>query len=496
MAINPYDKIAAAKVLLAREYPYFATAVASVHQIKTDAVPSMAVDEFWRLYWSPEFVDSITVEEAAGVVLHEIIHLLRGHPDRCRALHGDNEKLAKLTNIAADMAVNQDVRSDGLMKLPFDPVYPESRGLPGGLTLEEYFGTLRGQYEDAEAEEQKNENGKAAGDGDGDGKGSGGGEKNNADEKQEDSGESGDDESDGDDGEDDGASSGSASQGDDENGEQGGKGGSSGQENAKADPVGNGGGGSAGDGFRKPWELPPPDGTDETPGIGKEEASILRAATQEAMRQAGNAPGSWRRWAEPPEKVVNIRSKVRSALARGVQSYRAGCSEFTFARPRRRSEAYAPLILPGSYTRRLAVDIIIDTSGSIGDSELSLALAGVHDVSREFDCEVFAADTRIVSATKVFEGGSVTAVRQNLGGGGGTDMASAIMALDNDRSPYAEAMRPAVKRGRRRPDVIICITDGYTGWPQHRTRAKLFVVLVMNNRWSSAPGWATTINAF
>ncbi|HDH5422577.1 TPA: hypothetical protein PIH69_003010, partial [Staphylococcus aureus] len=50
----------------------------------------------------------------------------------------------------------------------------------------------------------------------------------------------------------------------------------------------------------------------------------------------------------------------------------------------------------------------------------------------------------------------------------------------------AEALRPA-------PDVIVCVTDGGTPWPEKPTRARLIVVLTRPNFADRVPSWARVL---
>ncbi|MEV0413557.1 VWA-like domain-containing protein [Streptomyces sp. NPDC050448] len=136
------DKLFAARLHAARVRPYLATALFALHTVESRRVPTMAVDRHWRCYVSPSFVDRTTVEELAGVWVHEVSHLLRDHHGRGdrvareRGLHGPGERLRM--NIAADFEINDDVFGDGLVR-PEGAVDPASVGLPEGQLMEDYL---------------------------------------------------------------------------------------------------------------------------------------------------------------------------------------------------------------------------------------------------------------------------------------------------------------------------------------------------------------------
>ncbi|MGP4046183.1 vWA domain-containing protein [Streptomyces sp. 2A115] len=140
------DKLFAARLHAARVRPYLATALFALHTVESRHVPTMAVDQHWRCYVSPSFVDRTPVEELAGVWVHEVSHLLRDHHGRSdrvarqRGLTGPGERLRM--NIAADMEINDDAFGDGLLR-PEGAVRPQTLGLSQGELMEDYLRQFR-----------------------------------------------------------------------------------------------------------------------------------------------------------------------------------------------------------------------------------------------------------------------------------------------------------------------------------------------------------------
>lgn len=136
------DKLFAARLYAARVRPYLATALFALHTVESRHVPTMAVDRHWRCYVSPGFVDRMTVEDLAGVWVHEVSHLLRDHHGRSdrvareRGLTGPGERLRM--NIAADFEINDDAYGDGLVT-PAGAIRPQALGLPEGNLMEDYL---------------------------------------------------------------------------------------------------------------------------------------------------------------------------------------------------------------------------------------------------------------------------------------------------------------------------------------------------------------------
>ncbi|MGW7629538.1 vWA domain-containing protein [Streptomyces sp. FW42] len=106
----------------------------------------MAVDRYWRCYASPTFVAATSLEELAGVWVHEVSHLLGDHHGRgdrvarARGIDGPGERLRM--NIAADCEINDDVYGDGLPQ-PEDVVLPGALGLESGLLMEDHLCRFR-----------------------------------------------------------------------------------------------------------------------------------------------------------------------------------------------------------------------------------------------------------------------------------------------------------------------------------------------------------------
>ncbi|MEV5608891.1 VWA-like domain-containing protein [Streptomyces sp. NPDC052225] len=136
------EKLLAARLHAVKVRPYLADALFALHVIEDHAVPTMGVDVHWRCYVSPGFVARMTVEDLAGVWVHEVSHLLRDHHGRSERHareheeFGPGERLRR--NIAADFEINDDIYGDGL-PLPLGAALPSMLRLPDGLLMEEYL---------------------------------------------------------------------------------------------------------------------------------------------------------------------------------------------------------------------------------------------------------------------------------------------------------------------------------------------------------------------
>ena len=90
------------------------------------AVPGLgtfASDAKWRFYYDPTCVMKWTVDQVAGAILHEVGHCVRAHADRFGSMNQPSN-LARIYNIAGDVLINGDLRSDDI-ELPEGCVYVE-----------------------------------------------------------------------------------------------------------------------------------------------------------------------------------------------------------------------------------------------------------------------------------------------------------------------------------------------------------------------------------
>lgn len=187
----------------------------------------------------------------------------------------------------------------------------------------------------------------------------------------------------------------------------------------------------------------------------------------------GDAPAGVRRWAAqvlaPP---VVPWSRVLSASVRRAVEDRAGRVNYSYRRPSRRR--VPGLILPGMVEPKLAVSVVVDTSGSMSEDDLSAAMSETCGVLRSVGVQSIRFVTCDAATTVPVDVADPR--RVELIGGGGTDMRVGIEAV--------EAARPA-------PDVVIVMTDGDTPWPDRPIRAALVCVVIGGHR--SGPEWARTV---
>lgn len=501
-------RLVAGRALAAQNYPYFSVALYAMKPVRTNQLPTLAVDKWWRVYWNPSFVLSLTTAELSGVWIHELQHLLRDHNARFEDML-EPQRRQKAFNRAADAAINGDLRAERV-PLPVDPspVYPEH--IPDGklgMTAEQFFKLLCAQEEesgqcascgeplDSNEPSQSGESSPDSTSGSGDS-----GEPDGAESSSESTGGGSSDESE----PGDSNGEGGGSEGTDPSEGQGsdGDGGGQGQgQSTNAGPSSTSGphtcspsqgqdcGSGAGGGPRS-WDLPR---SDDDGSVDPGRANLIRNQVAREIRDhiagRGTVPGGWQRWADDVlQPQYDWRRDLESAIRHDAAAV-AGKRDYTYQRPSRRTGGNPHLILPiMRQPRPPRCRIVVDTSGSVADKMLSQALAETSSILRRLSLGgnpsvgVIACDAAAAEMQSVKNAKSIT-----LSGGGGTDMRVGIRVAATETP---------------RADIIIVMTDGGTPWPKEvpveNPRAKYIAMILLprgqgNREKLAAPEWMKTV---
>lgn len=248
--------------------------------------------------------------------------------------------------------------------------------------------------------------------------------------------------------------------------------------------------GSGSHGVEMPWEKGAPGGVDEkgkrTPaGMGSAEAEALRKEVakdiqEAAARNPGSVPGYLQRWAKRELRPPTVPwEKELSALIHSAMSLARGCVDYSYALPNRRGN-FCGVIMPALVRPLPQAAVVIDTSGSMSESDLVDALSETRGVIRacgQHQVPVYCCDAAVSEVQKVRDVKNI-----QLNGGSGTDMGVGIEQAAGD--------------GHR---VVICLTDGCTPWPSEAPRGVQLVVALIGSRVSrqqvraGVPKWAKAV---
>jgi predicted metal-dependent peptidase len=102
-------------IRLIQTSPFYASLLAQMRKIEVTGdlakqIPTEAVSvENGRVnfYYNPQFLETLTVDEAVGVLTHECNHLIYGH---CTRMKEEFKENAQLANIAADLNANRNIQ--------------------------------------------------------------------------------------------------------------------------------------------------------------------------------------------------------------------------------------------------------------------------------------------------------------------------------------------------------------------------------------------------
>lgn len=451
---DPQEVFSAARLIARQKAPYFRAVLLGLAPVEVPGLGTIGVTDHGVLMIDWEFIRLLTPEECAGLLIHEVMHVVLDHVRRSRRAGRD----PRMGNQADDLSINPAIQDMG-MQLPggaLKGLFPEAFGFKRGLSSDEYYDLLRTQ----QAQKPKQGRGQKGRSGQGDGGAGGEGEP---EEPNDESGEGG-------------------SGGDDDH-ERPGAG-------SKAPPgasspgqkpiVGQGHCGSCAN-----HPLPnEPNGKAEASrpqsDIDRMVRQVAEAVREQAARARGTVPGMMQRWAAevlaPPEIPWQQELAV---LARAACAWRDGAVQHRYDAPSRRQAGigFGPgkPVLPRLRMPVPTVAIIADTSGSMGPAELMEAARETNGILRAIGADVVlcTCDAAVTGVTKVK---TIHEMCARLKGGGGTDMRPAFDAIVKERPS---------------PDVIVCITDGHVGdgFPSAPIRGKKVIIVLVGN---GAPDIANT----
>lgn len=458
-------RLNAARVIASEKQPYLSTAIFAMAAVKVEGLGTFASDAKWRLYFDPEKLMEWPVDQLAGVILHEVGHCIRGHANRFETL-GEPTGNAKIFNIAGDSLINIDLRDEHIA-LPEGAVYIDTLQQQGiaverEMSAEQIYHLIKEKAEEnCTCTPDPSDKGDTTSDSGPEGEG---GNKDSSQDTDSSDSEPKQDE-------------GNAQEDSPEN--QEGKGSEPCPVHKPAWDCG-----SAADGVPREYEK---EGDKVDGGVDAERGDLIRQQVAVDIAQhaknRGNVPAGLERWAkELLDPTVDWRRELASIVRRSFAQV-AGLRDYTYQRPSRRDSSMRSqgqgVILPAMrQPNPPKVAIVIDTSGSMSEDELTYALSETQGVLRSLGssgrniqvitCDAQAHSSKVNSISKV-----------NLEGGGGTDM----------RVGIEEAMSNGSK-----PDVVIVLTDGFTPWPDEPLKGATLIAGLTDERSSSdVPEWARAV---
>jgi predicted metal-dependent peptidase len=500
-------KIAKAKRRAAEWMPFLQSFFQPMRCSPSQSVPTAGVDQYGRMYYNVEFINKLSVDVLAYIILHECLHCVLSHCKRTKRMEPNlTPHKAWLANIAQDLCIQQALlkqignhEPDNIIRIQEWTHIP---GITPGRTSEQYYEALL-KWTKEKDEEREKEKGRTPGDSESD--------EESDDESMEDCDETdrdGDDSETTDDAEDgDSEQDGGDSESD---GDQRGGSGDEGESDSESDGDSESGGSGSG----SPSESEA--GSSGTPDVPENYQFPTSGEVLNPADAGSNSDGVEKEWEEDPtvSDIANVEHKLRqveeeldelaphkgSGAGQIRQALKArlrplpdpfdqlkhvvsraiaapqGVPQLTYQKWPRRS-------LPGKArlrgVQRLQPEatILLDTSGSmescsVKDKALAIVAKGV---SRLQNPRVVCCDGAVQSAKRVSN-----MSRFSWDGGGGTDMVQGLIYTDKTY----------------KPDTIVIITDGITDWPKTPTKAKVICALCRPEWASRVPKWITTVHLY
>lgn len=411
-------------------HPYDGDAIASMIPVQGD-VGTCAVDKYWRCYYDVKFLSTLSVNQAAGVVLHEVYHLLDRHAERAELLGinkdmEDPELHFQAWNLACDASINERLLNEGV-ELPDGKVTPDSIHSDPGKTPEQYYRHILKMIQDGKIKVVRIPSGGV----------SMGGIPNEPCSGKNGSGADG-------------------RQRDYEHGE----------------PDGSKG--------KEAGERPDKEGPGNPDGIDKNQADEIRQSVANARREHQKSRGSHGGNFESTidsmiEPLIDPKSAFMAKLRRSCTETVGG----VYPTYKRMSKKRIPgILLPAKMDKVPNITVIVDTSGSMYGQDLELCLGLINKVMRTLNIRNglnvvtgdTSAKTRKIICSKMGQ--------LPICGGGGTDMGKIIVEVA-DQKP--------------KPEMIIVATDGYTPWPKQDVGVPTFACLTQSGCEDGIPDWIKTV---
>lgn len=384
-----------AKSRLLMTAPFFGFALLRYPIEFTSRIPT-ACTNGKRISWNPDFSKDLPPKEIEAILAHEVLHILLMHPLRMK---GKNHALA---NQAADYVINDVLRENGFtlaegLDWRHVPALHSVFKANPTPSLERVYDALN---KPEPPTEEKSEPEQGDGDGDGDGE-----SDQNQNEEQGNGGESGE-------------------------GESPTPGNEPGEQPAKP---------------RQPTsigEIEEPTGDDGQP-LDANEAKKLENEIRSGLFQAADAAKKIGKEPGGMQRIINDALFPKRPVKELLQEFLSKSKEAdsSWSRPNRRhihNGMYLPSAQDDDQLNHLIV--AVDTSGSIGETELSQFAGFIHSCAAEIQIEkitVLYCDTHI-NHVDIFENGEPVKLAPH--GGGGTDFSPPFFWIDQNEEETPDCM--------------------------------------------------------
>ncbi|TNG00689.1 MAG: hypothetical protein EP297_03375 [Gammaproteobacteria bacterium] len=395
-------KLSAARTRLILDKPFLGALVLRLPVIEAGDWCKTTATDAKTFYYNKEYIEALTLDQTQFILAHEALHCALLH--FARRQHREKHKW----DLACDFAINPLLISDGL-KPPANALIMKEYE---GMTAEEIYPLIDDQLDQEPMDQHLFD---PDDDSDSDGKDSG--DHSGLDEKkyrdQQSSSDSGSDQQ--------------------RSGSTAGEG--SGEQSQDNDS-------SSGQGKLQPLPL----NENEKAQLSVQWQQRLAGAAQTAM-QAGKLGGSIARMVD---HLLQPQLPWRMLLARYMTSIAR--DDYNFMRPSTRRES-SGAVFPSLRSSQIDLLVLIDTSGSITDSEIDEFISEVNAIKGQIRARItlHACDSEIsAEGPWTYEAWEEIELPENIHGGGGTDFCPAF---------------DWISTRDRQPDLVVYFTDAQGRFP-------------------------------
>lgn len=404
-ANDPATKLAAARTRLILDKPFLGALVLRLPMIEAGPWCKTTATDMKNFYYNPAYIDKLSLSQTEFILAHEALHCALTHFVR------RGHRIQRKWDLACDFAINPILMNDGLQPPPEAVVLNQF----DNMSAEEIYPCLDDNLDSETLDQHLYDN-------DAEGSQSGKSQEPPPEDTQRDKKDKPTD-------------SGGAQPKDQPQQGQG--------SGAKPNPQQGQSGQKSGEDEQN-GELPVPLTSQEREELAQKWQQYLASAAQQAQ-QAGKLGGAMARmvdaWLEP-------KLPWRSLLAHYF--FDQARNDYNYMRPSRRE---GDMILPSLKSSQCDLVVAIDTSGSIGEEELSEFLSEINAIKGALPVRItlLACDAKLAEdGPWVFEPWEEFRLPRAFQGGGGTDFAPVFEWVEQENL---------------RPDALVYFTDADADFP-------------------------------
>lgn len=452
------DKISQVRIKAFKEFPFFSYILEHIRIFISKEVPTAGIDGMGKMYINEEFFGKLTLQQQLGTIVHEIMHVALDHAVRGKGRPATVNG-ARVINIAADISIN-DMLVKNKITIPECGIIPANDEVTVfGITIqnipdksmEDIYNELCGQLQEKYGD--SSEDGEGEGEGEGNEEGDGSGSSSQPPSKK-------------------GKGSGGKKFKATDFGDEEGKGFDS---HDQWDKKGNSEGESdKGDGAGDKTGQKPDFSKNREP---KDWGKIISEAYAHAKLRGNEPAGFERMFEDLTTPKLDWRRILHNAVENKI------FSELSYRRPNKRYLSH-DIYQPTFFGEKITILASIDTSGSMGQRELTEVVSELVGISRTFDeveFRLLTHDTDVHDDIVICDRQEEQLSELKVHGGGGT---SHIPLYD-----YIED-----NCGREDAKLLISFTDGYSEYPDAPPRIEtLFVMVGGTCPPESMPDWGDRI---